>query len=45
MSRYDLNLVSALRKVLVRGRRFMGVFLNLGLDFTTALGALMDKAF
>ena len=45
MSRCDLNLLSALRKVLVRGRRFMGVFVNLRTDFTAALGALMDEAF
>lgn len=45
MSRYDLNLLSALRKVLVRGRRFMEVFLNLAVDFTAALGALMDEVF
>lgn len=45
MSRRDLNLLSALKKDLVRSRRVMGDFLNLGMDFSETLGALVNEVF
>lgn len=45
MSRRDLYLLSALQNDLVRSRRVMGDFLNLGVDFTETLGALVNEVF
>lgn len=45
MSRRDLNLLSALKKDLARSRRVMGGFLNLGMDFTETLDALVNEVF